>query len=63
MTITITEPIPNIVVMPIIDLGVVTQVNVPTGLNIAVLSPGATQSIIQNALNWADVEQDVSVDF
>ena len=64
MTIVIvTDPPPAIVIMPVIDLAVVTQVNLPVGFNLAVLSPGATQTLLQTATNLAIVDQDVVIDF
>ena len=46
-----------LVTLPDINVAVVNQINTNVGLNLAVLSPGAAQTLVQGGINGAALAQ------
>jgi hypothetical protein len=46
-----------LVALPPINITVVTQINTNVGLNLAILSPGAVQTLVQQGANSAALAQ------
>jgi hypothetical protein len=46
-----------LVTLPAINVAVVNQINTTVGLNLAILSPGAVQTLVQQGANGAAVGQ------